>query len=997
MSSKWPLWRPVAMLAMAAAVLVSGNSYTAPITPAFAADPPATTAASADKPSLALNDELGPYYGDVLADWRQKGYKPASQAAIRIPGTALTAQAPQKLAAEGSYEGKSGVLVWKSDRDNWIEYEVDIAQDGLYEMALAYHPYNEANQASTQSVGRQPAVLGMQIDGQYPFREARALTFRRKFKDEFPLKQAANGDDIRPRPVELKQWMNEPLMDAAGGYSTPFQWYLGKGKHKLRISGSTPIVIEALTLKPPASLPNYEQAKAASKSSNANPSAAVPVIQAEQASWKNDLGIQMVANQDPLSLPKTSGYIRFNTLGGDRWATGGQSAAWTFEVPESGMYKIAMRSFQGFASNKAVFRTIAIDGNVPFQELLEYRFPYSFKWKGAVLSQENGEAFQFYLEKGTHTLSMTATVGPFQPIIVQGERVINLLRQVDEEIRAMNGGQVDKNRTWKVDAEFPELPKQLEEAKAQLTQMKDMMLQANKARDNTVQTMETALQDLAGYLKHPNEIPYHMDDISSMIERLGGIREVLVRSPLQLDQIYIEPAGGSLPKMEANLWQRVSGSVRNFIYSFIRKEDINTVDEDTLNVWVNRSRDYVNLLQELVNESFTPQTGIRVKVNLLPNENLLVLANAAGLSPDVALGQPQDKSTDFAMRNALLDLSQFPDFQQVAKQFAPGAMLPFYYNQGYYALPETQSFKVLFYRKDILNRLRLTIPDTWTDVYNMLPTLQQNGYNFYMPPTDSLPFFYQNGAEFFSKDGMRSAMNVPEAFKGFKQWTDLFNIYALEKQVPNFFQHFRKGDFPIGVADYNTYVQLTVAAPELAGWWGIAPMPGTKQADGTVARWAAGGQTTGFIYKSSKHPKESWEFLKWLVSSDTQVRYGTDLEAFNGIAFRWSTANIDAFTKLPWPKDDLKVILEQWRWYKEIPNLPGSYFLTRELGNAWNRTVVNGMNDRESLEEAIANLDREMVRKQQEFGFVNSVGEVLRTLDLPQVTQPWEGVNPYVR
>jgi ABC-type glycerol-3-phosphate transport system substrate-binding protein len=402
------------------------------------------------------------------------------------------------------------------------------------------------------------------------------------------------------------------------------------------------------------------------------------------------------------------------------------------------------------------------------------------------------------------------------------------------------------------------------------------------------------------------------------------------------------------------------------------------------------------LLQEIVNDTFTPQTGIKVKVNLLPNENLLVLANAAGLSPDVALGQPQDKSIDFAMRNALLDLSKFPDFQQTVKQFAPGALIPFYYNGGYYALPETQSFKVMFYRKDILKRLGLQVPDTWNDVYDMLPTLQQNGYNFFMPPTDNLPFFYQNGADFFAKDGMKTSMNTPEAFKGFKQWTDLFNIYDLEKQVPNFFQHFRSGDFPIGVADYNTYLQLSVAAPELAGWWGIAPMPGTKQANGSIERWAAGGQSTGFIYKSTKHPKESWEFLKWLLSADTQERYGSDLESFNGIAFRWNTANIDAFTKLPWPKEDLKVILEQWRWYKEVPNLPGSYFLSRELSNAWNRTVINGMNYRESLEEAIDSIDREMERKEQEFGFVSSDGRVLQTLDLPQVTIPWEGVNPYV-
>ncbi|MBP1997111.1 ABC transporter substrate-binding protein, partial [Paenibacillus eucommiae] len=437
-------------------------------------------------------------------------------------------------------------------------------------------------------------------------------------------------------------------------------------------------------------------------------------------------------------------------------------------------------------------------------------------------------------------------------------------------------------------------------------------------------------------------------------------------------------------------------SVMNFFRSFLRKDDLSDLAEGALNVWVNRPRDYVNLLQELSNEMFTPQTGIKVKVNLLPDENLLIYANAAGISPDIVLGQPQNKSVDFAMRGALVDLSGFPDFKQVADQFAPGALLPFYYDKGYYALPETQSFKVLFYRKDILEQLGLSIPDTWDDVYNMLPTLQQNGYNFYVPTDDFITFLYQNGAEFFNKDGLSTALSTPEAFKGFKQWTDLFNIYDLEKSVPSFYQHFRKGTMPVGIADFNTYIQLAAAAPELTGWWGIAPLPGVKQPDGTVVRWSSGGQTTGFIYKSSDKKEQAWTFLKWLLSADVQERYGSDLESYNGIMFRWNTANIEAFARLPWPKEDLQVILGQWKWYKELASPPGAYFVPRELNNAWSRTVVDGMNFRESLEESIVNIDREMVRKAQEFGFITPDGKAVHTLDMPQINKPWEGVDRYV-
>lgn len=991
-------YRAVVAIVLAAAVLLGPLLDDRPSgQPAYAADAQQPTGQTATAPERKTSkfdmtiDSFEPYYAEVFSQWKDKGYA-AGTDTYRIAGADIAAQSPDQLAETGTYQGKSGVLLWKSDRDNWVEYRVNVAKDGLYQLNLQYHAYNLSDSAS---LNRRPVTLAVAVDGVYPFREARSIVFRKRFKDDLPVKKDDQGDDIRPRSIAIDQWIDEPFRDSGSAYSLPFTWYLTKGEHVLRLSGSDPIAISELSITPPQQVPSYADYAAGLPSGEA-PAEGTQTIQAEQMSAKNDVAVQMAIDKDPLSYPEAGAHETFNSVGGTRWQNGGQTIWWTFTVPESGRYKIAMRALQNTISNMSTFRTIAIDGKVPFAELLAYRFPYSSKWKGVVLSDDAGNPYEIYLEKGDHVLSMTATIAPFQPIIIRSEEATALLRELSADLKAMTGAVVDKNRTWKIEEEFPELPKQLETVRDRLKSMADEMLKVNGRRDNTLQTILTSIEDLDSYLKYPNEIPYHMDDIASLQEKVGMIRETLVKSPLQLDQIYIAPASAELPKMEAGFFRKAEAMVLNFFRSFIKKEDLSDLDENALNVWVFRGRDYVNLLQELSDEMFTPQTGIKVKVNLLPDENLLIYANAAGLSPDVALGQPQDKSIDFAMRGALVDLSQFPDFQQVADQFAPGALLPFYYDKGYYALPETQSFKVLFYRKDILSRLGLSIPDTWEDVYAMLPTLQQNGYNFYVPTNDFITFIYQNGAEFFSADGMSTALSSPEAFKGFKQWTDLFNIYDFEKNVPNFYQHFRKGDMPIGIADYNTYVTLAVAAPELTGWWGVAPLPGVKQPDGTVARWSSGGQSSAFIYKSSKRKEQAWTFVKWLLSTEVQERYGTDLESFNGISFRWNTANVEAFTRLPWPKDDIRVILEQWRWYKEMPNPPGAYFVTRELNNAWNRTVVDGVNFRESLEEAVVNIDREMVRKAQEFGFVSPDGQVLHTLDLPQVTKPWEGVDRYV-
>ena len=144
------------------------------------------------------------------------------------------------------------------------------------------------------------------------------------------------------------------------------------------------------------------------------------------------------------------------------------------------------------------------------------------------------------------------------------------------------------------------------------------------------------------------------------------------------------------------------------------------------------------------------------------------------------------------------------------------------------------------------------------------------------------------------------------------------------------------------------------------------------------------------IMKKSKMKDEAWEFLKWWTSADVQARYASDIESFYGLEFRWNTANTIAMKSLSWPSDDLKAIREQARWAKNMPNMPGSYFLGRQLEFAWNSTVLDGKPALESLEQAELSLQREMNRKQRDFDIAGD-----QDLQVPQITKPfdWEETN----
>ncbi|WP_231506227.1 extracellular solute-binding protein [Paenibacillus sp. UNC451MF] len=931
---------------------------------------------------------LDPYYFEVLDGWNKNGAITNHNGSITIPGSKISGKSERANAVVGPYDGKDGVMIWNAQGDEWIEYEFNVDQGGLYNITLSYHPFVDASH-------RKPIAWNVTLDDKNPFLESKSVQLYRQWKDQLPARKDDNGDEIRPMAVDVSGWMNDSFRDSGGAYEDPLQWNLTPGKHKLRFSGSDPVAIETISLKAPAKAEDYKTYRSAQPSGvpavNANPI----VIEAEQVQWKNDSSIPLTYDNDIASVPYVRGKITYNTIDGQRWSTGNQEVSWSFDVPEDGYYKIGMRAQQSFLSNRSSFRSITINGKTPFIELKAYRFLYASGWKGITLEDVQGKPYEFYLKKGTNTMSMRVTQAPLKSTIVELEKSIAQLKKLAADLKALTGGVDDKNRTWDIQKDLPGFVDELKGLGDNLDSARTRLETINGRPDAVSQGIVTVIQDIRSLLKDVNEIPYEASRLVTMQGKIGDLIQQLNSQPLQLDRIMVAPVQQDFLRMEATFTQKIQGAFINFFYSFMPKENLNKVQDDVLNVWVLRGRDYVNLLQDMANESFTPQTGIKVKVNLLPDAGLLVLMNAAGIAPDVALGLSQDLPFEYALRNGIYDLKQFPDFDTVFKRFAPGSWTPFYYNGGYFGVPETQTFQMMYYRKDILQNLGLKVPDTWDELYKMLPIIQQNGMN--ITPVGHNPFFLQNGADYFAEDGSKTTIGSEKGFDSFKKWTDLYNKYAVDRSLSSFYQHFRDGTIPLGIADLSMYIELTVAAPELNGWWGVAPIPGVKQDNGTVARWMGGGMQSSAIFKQTKKPNESWEFLKWWTSAEVQEKYGTDLETLNGVSFRWNTSNIDAFAKLPWKEDDLKGIMEQWRWFREIPNVPGSYFMERELQNAWNRTVVDGINYRTSLETAIVDIDREIQRKMQEFHFINENGEVIKSLNLPKITEPWEGVDKYVK
>ena len=129
----------------------------------------------------------------------------------------------------------------------------------------------------------------------------------------------------------------------------------------------------------------------------------------------------------------------------------------------------------------------------------------------------------------------------------------------------------------------------------------------------------------------------------------------------------------------------------------------------------------------------------------------------------------------------------------------------------------------------------------------------------------------------------------------------------------------------------------------------------------------------------------SWEFLKWWMDTETQVEFGSTLQTTYGKEFIWNSANKEALAQLPWKSDAKEVILQQMDWIVEAPRIPGTYMLERELSNAYVAVANSGENLRTSIDAAVKNINRETQRKLEEFGYIDSKGNIVKPYDVPTI------------
>ncbi|WP_274648632.1 extracellular solute-binding protein [Paenibacillus humicola] len=950
------------------------------------------------EPAAAAPQAAEDDYFDALSRWAKDGIRAASgverqvkPAAFRVRGAA----APL-LPAQDSKGYGGPVFRWDKNTPE-VDFTVDVPAGGLYNVRIDYYPLSD----TIMSIER-----GIKVNGDYPYFQARQFELYKYWRDAvYPFAKDGLGGDELPQQKPIPGWRSETVEDPASADDRPLLFYLKQGSNTIALPYiSEPVLLGGITVTSPEDVPSYKEYALNGGGMHMAP-AALQTVEAERTLNKNEPFVRALADGSPSSVPFDSGSLRLNALGGDSWQTSGQSVTWRFEAPADGDYQLAFKykhntNTSDSGTDLPVYRTLRIDGAIPFEEMRRVAFPFANDWTNQVVANAGGVPYRFHLTKGEHTLTLTANDAPYRETITAIRKVMDGINDLAIEVKMATGNTQDANRDWDLTDQIPDAADRLNGFADELSRRFDALVKLVGRNPDSANALAVSADRLRNLAKEPNSLPYRYSQLSegsgSIMQLLGEALGKLPNQPLTIDRFYVY-SGRKLPSARASLLRRLEANAAAFFHSFTKDySKLGGSGSDTLQIWVNRPRQYVTAMQQLANESFTKETGVKVSFSLMPDETKLILANAAGNSPDIALSINNTTPFNLAVRGTLDDLTQFPDYGEVVKRFSPGALLPFQFDGGTYALPETQNFWVLFYRKDILSKLHIPVPDTMDEVRAILPDLQRYGLNFYDPLSQTggykafwltVPFLYQNGGELFRSDGTaEAAIDTDNALAGIKQMSDLFTVYNLPLNVPSFYNHFRDGSLPIGIADFSAYVQLTSAAPEINGLWGIAPLPGVKDASGTVERWAPGTGQSTVIFKSSKHQEEAWQFLKWWTSAETQSRFGSRMQTIFGPTYRWNTANLEAFGQLPWPAEDIAVIEKQWTWLKDIPHVPGDYMLERGISDAWNKIVFDGVNPRRAVEDATITADREIDKKLEEFGYRKD-GRLVKPLRVPQLPE----------
>ncbi len=883
---------------------------------------------------------------------------------------AADASVSGNLSFENDIKSKPALL-WKEGNGEAV-WNFEINEDAFYNIKLVY--------ASVKT--GVDYTFKVKIDGKTPFSEANALQFPRIWQNaEKEFKTDTLGNELSPEQKEIEGYAETLARSSTGVTVEPYAVFLTKGAHTLTLADpEQSVAVASVILAAPEKVADYGQlSKNYGKKENIKTDTIV--IEGENAALKTSSKlIPKSDNSDAGMSPIDVMYTKLNYIGGTSWQEAGQTLTWDFTVEKSGYYSLGFRYRQSDVINAESWRWLKIDGKTPFEEAKGMRFPYCASWEFFEYGDSKAP-YYIWLDKGDHTLSLEVTMGVMSEYYYRLSEIVEILGNKYIEIVKITGATPDINLDYELFNQITDLNEKFTYAHEKLDGLaSDLESFTGKRSSQYIAAMNNMSRVLKVMVDNPYIAHQYVTDYYTNYSSLSSWLYDMKNMPLYVDTIQLAPFGGEFVNKNPGFFKKMFYTFEKLFVSFIDDYIIESKTEnsgkESLTLWVNWGRDQATALDTLIRDSFTNETGIPVNVRI--TNASLINGLLSGNFPDMSLHMARTEPVNLGIRGALVDLYEFKDIEDVLTRFQPDAEVPYSYDGELYALPDTQNFHMMFYRTDIFENLGLECPENWDEFLYTAAIIQRNNMNVYIPYTmitasttinagiGSLNIFAtlmgQKDLSLYNKELNATSLTGIEEINTFDFWTDLYTEYDFQKEA-DFYNRFRVGVMPLGIAPYSTYITLYSAAPEIKGRWSVACVPGTKGGNNSVA----GAGTGCAIIEKSKNREEAWEFLKWWTSAEAQTRYSNNVESLIGMLGRQQTATVEGLKNLAWDNQDLAVITEQWSRVKEVPEVPGSYYFSRALDQAFWSVINDGINAKDAITKWSQTADAEIERKIEEY------------------------------
>ena len=899
-----------------------------------------------------------------------KDYDPASVTDAQITVTTV--------------DGENDVMQW-ANQEGSVSWTVNIPETGVYNIKMIY----EALESNTNDV-----EFSLLIDGESPYATASRITLSKRWINESEIKQDSRQNDIRPGQISTPCWQETPLEDIDGLFNEPLEFYMEAGEHTITFeSEKAEFAVKSFIFY------QYEAPAAYTAPSDSDLTQAQGqkiTLEGETAAYKSSRTLYPTADKSSYLTSSANGSsptkTRYNTIGSGSWTQSTQTVTWEFNVDKAGYYKIGIRGRQDQMRGMYSNRRLYVNGEVPCLEANQIKFYYDTDWSITTPKSENGDDLYFYLQAGTNTISLEAVPGEIGEIMGNLDELVYNINSYYRQIRQITGPDPDEYNNYMIDTAIPSIVPDFKEYAKTLRDKKAEIEKLSGSGGTEAETLEKMAIVLDKCIKKPDLIPEMMSQIKDNITSVSSFVNQYREQPLEVDMIEVATSDQDFTSCDKSFFGSLGFGFKGFIGSFF--EDYNALsdeDESAIECWVMLGRDNAEALQQLISSEYNPTA--KTKINLKLVQGGIVEATFAGKGPDLALFMGGDFPIQLAARGVLTDLTTFSDFDEVKTRFADDATVLYQYNGGTYGLPCDQTFPMLFYRSDILSEYGIdpaTDLNTWDGLLNCLPTLQRNYLEVGLilpvmtstggttqvsaitePGNTFAMLLLQQGLNYYNEEQTKTTFDTQEAVNAFDTWTKFYTTYSFQ-QTYDAFTRFRTGDMPVVIQNYTFYNQLSVAAPEIKGCWGFQPVPGTVQEDGTINHAANSNGSGAIIFTKAADQEGAWDFIKWFTSTDAQVKYGNNIESILGTMGRYATANEEALQQLSWTTSEVNLLLDQLNSQVEIPIIPASYGVTRNVMNAFRAVVNDYDNARDTLFWYNKDINDEITRKLEDLGLYDN-------------------------